>query len=336
MCVKRLKNVYRKPFVPVMQTLMPVCFTWFVVALVEMRLYQSHPPLRLSLSLFGRSTVVYDYQPSNDSDMMRIADSYKKQFDTDSHELIDLNKLSGYTDGVNDYLLEQGNADRNKYSYHHFVAAEFRSLPRGGISAIAFYNNEAFHTSAISLSLVDNALLQYYAGPGYSIETTNHPRHVEGLPSRAGEIAKPTQGMLIIFGLVMALPVAIASYVIFTVKERALGAKNAHFISGLRIPIYWAAMFACDYLVYIASVVLIICMFFAYDIQAFIASESLFATVLMFLLYGWAILPMMYAASFMFKSPGIAMTWTTIFNLVTGERRLSTRLVEYCSNNNNI
>ena len=303
-----------------MQMMMPVCFTWFVVAMVEMKLYQSHPPLRLGLSMFGRSTVVYDFEPSDDANMTRIANSYKQQFGSDSHELIDLNELSGYTDGVNDYLLQQGNKDRNKYSYHHFVAAEFRSLPRGGISAVAFYNNEAYHTSAISLSLVDNALLQYYVAPGYSIETTNHPRHVDGLPSRAAEIAKPTQGMLIIFGLVMALPVAIASYVIFTVKERALGAKDAHFISGLRIPIYWAAMFACDNLVYMASVVLIICMFFAYDVQAFIASESLLATVLMFLLYGWAILPMMYAASFMFHSPGVAMTWTTIFNLVSGER----------------
>lgn len=321
MCMKRFKYLYRKPFVPIMQALMPSFFTWFIMAMVELKLYQSHPPLHLSLSLFGETIVVYGVAHSPTTKALALGEMYRQQFDGGSQEVVCLNNLSGYTasDSVHEYLLQKGKHDRHDYSYQLFVAAEFHSGPTGDVSVVAFYNYEAFHTTAISLNLVDNALLKHYVGSDYSIETTNYPRQVEGLPSEAGKISVFTKGILIAMGVVIALPVAIASFTLYAVSERVIGAKNAHFISGLHVPIYWTAMFVCDNIVYVASACLIVCMFFVYDIKAFIGAECFPATVLLFLLYGWASLPMMYVASFIFNSPGNALAWTTIFNLVSGE-----------------
>ncbi|MEG7523612.1 MAG: hypothetical protein M3H12_10990, partial [Chromatiales bacterium] len=127
LCVRRFKHVCRKPFIPAMQLVMPFCFTLFIVVMVELRRFQEHPPLRLSLSPFGRSTVVCGVAySSNTTEASALARVYRRQFDSDAHKVVYLNDLPGYTtiDNVHDYLMEEGKRDRHEYSYRTFVAAE--------------------------------------------------------------------------------------------------------------------------------------------------------------------------------------------------------------------
>ena len=321
LCVRRFKNVCRKPFIPAVQVIMPCLFTWFIVVLVELKKFQGHPPLRLSLSPFGRSTVVYGVTDSNNATAaLAVAKLYGWQVDSDGLKVEYLNEMPGHTtgDNVRDYLMEKGKRDAHEYGYRTFVAAEFRSVGKD-VFVTAFFNFQAYHTSAISLTLVDNALLKHYVGQDYSIETTNHPRQVGGVPDKAANIGVLTKGLLIVMGVVIVLPVTISSYTLFAVSERSRGIKDAQFISGLHVPVYWAAMFVCDHIMYVASAVLVVSLFFMYDTLAFTSAEAFPATVLMFLLYGWASQPMMYVASFVFQSSGTALACMAIFNLVSGK-----------------
>ena len=323
LCVRRFKNVCRKPFIPAVQVTMPCLFTWFIVVLVELKKFQGHPPLLLSLSPFGRSTVVYGVADSHNATAalaVAVAKLYRRQVDSDPLNVEYLNEMPGHTtgDNVHDYLMEKGKRDAHEYSYRTFVAAEFRSVGKH-MFVTAFFNFQAYHTSAISLTLVDNALLKHYVGHDYSIETTNHPRQVSGVPDKASSIAILTKGLLVVMGIVIILPVTISSYTLFAVSERSRGIKDAQFISGLHVPVYWAAMFVCDNVMYVASAILVVCLFFVYDTVAFTSAEAFPATVLIFLLYGWASQPMMYVASFIFQSSGSALSWVTIFNLVSGK-----------------
>ena len=323
LCLRRFKNVCRKPFIPVMQVVMPFLVTWFIVALANMEMFKEYPPLLLSLSPFGRSTVVYGVADShNATAALAVAKLYRGQVDSGARKVEYLNGMPGHKagDNVHDYLMEKGKRDAHDYTYHTFVAAEFRSVGKD-MFVTAFFNFQAYHTSAISLTLVDNALLKYYVGHDYSIETTNHPKEIsyardDNEGSKMDDLIK---GLLIVMGIVIVLPMTISSYTLFAVGERSNGVKDAQFISGLYVPVYWAAMFVCDNVIYLASASLIICLFFIYDTKAYISAAAFPATVLVFLLYGWASQPMMYVASFIFQSSGSALAWTTLFNLSSGK-----------------
>lgn len=58
--------------------------------------------------------------------------------------------------------------------------------------------------------------------------------------------------------------------------------------------------------------------FQAFDVQAFTQDSHLVDVMLIFLLYGWAIIPLMYLLSFFFSVAATAYTRLTIFNILSG------------------
>jgi len=55
-----------------------------------------------------------------------------------------------------------------------YFAAATANATTNGLGLIGHFNNFAYHSIAISLSMVDNAIV-HYATPNYRIETINHP-----------------------------------------------------------------------------------------------------------------------------------------------------------------
>jgi len=55
------------------------------------------------------------------------------------------------------------------------VGADFRGIGSKRVQAIAYFNNEGYHTPATALMMVDNALFKHLAGPNASIQTGNYP-----------------------------------------------------------------------------------------------------------------------------------------------------------------
>lgn len=58
--------------------------------------------------------------------------------------------------------------------------------------------------------------------------------------------------------------------------------------------------------------------FQAFGVKAFIADNHLVDVLLMLLLYGWAVVPLMYLLSFFFSTAATAYTRLTIFNMISG------------------
>lgn len=58
--------------------------------------------------------------------------------------------------------------------------------------------------------------------------------------------------------------------------------------------------------------------FQAFNVQAFTQDSHLVDVMLIFLLYGWAIIPLMYLLSFFFSVAATAYTRLTIFNILSG------------------
>lgn len=58
--------------------------------------------------------------------------------------------------------------------------------------------------------------------------------------------------------------------------------------------------------------------FQAFGVKAFVDKNHLVDVLLLLLLYGWAVIPLMYLLSFLFSSAATAYTRLTIFNMITG------------------
>lgn len=58
--------------------------------------------------------------------------------------------------------------------------------------------------------------------------------------------------------------------------------------------------------------------FRAFSVEAFVAENHLVDVLLLLLLYGWAVIPLMYLLSFLFSSAATAYTRLTIFNIISG------------------
>lgn len=58
--------------------------------------------------------------------------------------------------------------------------------------------------------------------------------------------------------------------------------------------------------------------FCAFGVKAFVEENHLVDVLLLLLLYGWAVIPLMYLLSFLFSSAATAYTRLTIFNIISG------------------
>lgn len=58
--------------------------------------------------------------------------------------------------------------------------------------------------------------------------------------------------------------------------------------------------------------------FQAFGIKAFVDNNHLVDVLLLLLLYGWAVVPLMYLLSFLFSAAATAYTRLTIFNMISG------------------
>lgn len=55
-----------------------------------------------------------------------------------------------------------------------------------------------------------------------------------------------------------------------------------------------------------------------FSVKAFVAENHLVDVLLLLLLYGWAVIPLMYLLSFLFSTAATAYTRLTIFNIISG------------------
>src|SRR6218665_526244 len=210
-----------------------VTFAQFLVPLVfvtlplffRRRLFpvQDSPPLVMDLSMFSDPVVVFGFgiAASSGSDLADFASNSSSGFNTDVMLVNVNNSIPGakHCGTMRKYLVGEGNKSLVNYVNRFEIAICLSSSMSENLSiieAIAFFNNEAYHTPAISLNAFDNALLRYtMAGSRWKIETINHP-----LPRTSEEILKDqttqsSDGSAIVFITGLGMSFLAASFALF-------------------------------------------------------------------------------------------------------------------------
>ncbi|XP_031597152.1 ATP-binding cassette sub-family A member 3 [Oreochromis aureus] len=312
MFLKRALYSWRNWKVMVAQFLVPLVFT--VVALFVARTLPSHndaPKLSLGLSRYGPTRVPVSLQSGAGPLASAWASAYGSQL---SAQLGELTNATDYTD----YILTQADEEGGSFNEHCVVGAVFRGSSNHFAEATAYFNNEGYHTPATALMLVDNALFKLIAGPNASIQAANYPMPRNLSECAQNQLSESKTGFAIAINLMYGMASLSSTFALLLVTESSIKSKHVQQVSGVYLANFWFSALLWDLVNFLLPCLLMLVVFQAFGISAFLEDNHLIDVLLLLLLYGWAVVPLMYLLSFLFSTAATAYTRLTIFNMISG------------------
>uniref|UniRef100_A0A672IQI6 ABC transporter domain-containing protein n=1 Tax=Salarias fasciatus TaxID=181472 RepID=A0A672IQI6_SALFA len=297
MFLKRALYSWRNWKVMVAQFLVPLVFT--VVALVVARTLPDHqnaPQLRLALSRYGHTRVPVALPPEAGPLCAALAKTYDSQLSAQLGQL------------------EEGGS----FNERCVVGAAFRGSSRQYKEATAYFNNEGYHTPATALMMVDNALFKLVAGPNASIETGNYPMPRNLSEAARSQLSEGKTGFAIAINLMYGMASLSSTFALLLVTESSIKSKHVQNVSGVYLSNFWFSALVWDLINFLLPCLLMLVVFKAFGVKAFVEDNHLVDVLLLLLLYGWAVVPLMYLLSFLFSTAATAYTRLTIFNMISG------------------
>ncbi|CAD5115360.1 DgyrCDS4339 [Dimorphilus gyrociliatus] len=305
MLVKKFLQTSRNLIVTSSQMILPIFFTTLGLGIVRMIPSVSYsPPLNLDLSKYMKTEIPFI---DNNINGVMVSIVQAKGVNTLAKN------ITNYKGNMSQFLIYQGERSLATYNSKYMFALTDQKKS----SILAYFNNQAFHTPAVILSIIANGFLNFVNGTLNHIDFVNYP-----LPRTVQQKLKDEQtlqitGFIIGFEVVFGMSFLAASFSLFLIRERATGSKHLQLVSGVRKTTYWLATFIWDYLIFILPCC---CLFITFALFNILDYTDKFQNVLLLLLlYGWAMLPSMYVWSFMFSTPSTGYVWLTLLNILSGE-----------------
>ncbi|XP_012781470.2 retinal-specific phospholipid-transporting ATPase ABCA4 [Ochotona princeps] len=186
-----------------------------------------------------------------------------------------------------------------------------------------WFNNKGWHALVSFLNVAHNAILraslQQDRNPEeYGITAISQPLNLT--KEQLSEITVLTTSVdaLVAICVIFAMSFVPASFVLYLIQERVSKAKHLQFINGVSPTTYWLTNFLWDIMNYAVSAGLVVCIFIGFQKKAYTSPDNLPALIALLMLYGWAVIPMMYPASFLFDVPSTAYVALSCANLFIG------------------
>uniref|UniRef100_A0A8C1CHW8 ATP-binding cassette, sub-family A (ABC1), member 3b n=1 Tax=Cyprinus carpio carpio TaxID=630221 RepID=A0A8C1CHW8_CYPCA len=303
MFLKRALYSWRNWKVMVAQFLVPLVFT--VLALVVARTLpgsQITPLLRLALKHYGPTHVPVAVDVNAGPLATALAEIYTAQLPSQ-------NAI---------YVLYNAVREGGAFNEHCVVGATFRSGSRKNTEVIGYFNNQGYHTPATALMLVDNALYKLLAGPNASIQTGNNPMPRNISETAQSQLSEGQTGFAIAINLMYGMASLASTFALLLVSERSVKSKHVQQVSGVYLSNFWFSALLWDLINFLLPCLLMLLVFQVFSVEAFVAENHLVDVLLLLLLYGWAVIPLMYLLSFLFSTAATAYTRLTIFNILSG------------------
>ncbi|KAI5938300.1 Retinal-specific phospholipid-transporting ATPase ABCA4 [Manis javanica] len=186
-----------------------------------------------------------------------------------------------------------------------------------------WFNNKGWHALVSFLNVAHNAVLRASLHGDrdpeeYGITVISQPLNLT--KEQLSEITVLTSSVdaMVAICVIFAMSFVPASFVLYLIQERVKKAKHLQFISGVSPTTYWLTNFLWDMMNYTVSVALVVGIFMGFQKKAYTSPNNLPALVALLMLYGWAVIPMMYPASFLFDVPSTAYVALSCANLFIG------------------
>uniref|UniRef100_A0A8C0N4C3 P-type phospholipid transporter n=1 Tax=Canis lupus familiaris TaxID=9615 RepID=A0A8C0N4C3_CANLF len=186
-----------------------------------------------------------------------------------------------------------------------------------------WFNNKGWHALVSFLNVAHNAILRTSLHKDknpeeYGITVISQPLNLT--KEQLSEITVLTASVdaVVAICVIFAMSFVPASFVLYLIQERVNKAKHLQFVSGVSPTTYWLTNFLWDIMNYAVSAALVVGIFVGFQKKAYTSPENLPALIALLMLYGWAVIPMMYPASFLFDVPSTAYVALSCANLFIG------------------
>jgi ABC-type multidrug transport system ATPase subunit len=198
-------------------------------------------------------------------------------------------------------------------------------------AAKAWYSNKAPHSPPIYLNVLNNAILRGHLNASenitqYGITTYSHPFNSTVIQQIQDKMRSGID-LLIALCVIFALSFVPPSFVMFLIRERATGAKHQQLVCGVNPVIYWISNYSWDMCNYMVTVVCIVIIFSAFGEDVYTSGDNFSAVTVLFILHGWAMIPLMYPATYIFTNSSTAYIVTMSISVLVGFVTTSTTLI---------
>ncbi|KAL7979133.1 hypothetical protein Chor_015157 [Crotalus horridus] len=239
MFMKRAVYSWRNWKMVAAQFLVPLIFTAF--ALIAAKTFpgpQDSPLLKLTLNPYGQTTVPFSVSQGS-SLGERLAAQYKDVVGAQRQEPLEV------VGNLEEYLISRASEEAGAFNEYHIAAASFQETSKQ-MEVTALFNNQAFHSPATALLLVDNALLRLIAGPNASITVANYPQPRNMTETAKDQLMESQTGFAIAINLLYGMASLSSTFALLLVSERAIKAKHVQFVSGVYMVNFWLSALLWD------------------------------------------------------------------------------------------
>ncbi|XP_028043813.1 ATP-binding cassette sub-family A member 1 isoform X2 [Bombyx mandarina] len=314
MFLKLAYNTMRNKLVAFIQFVSPVINIILSVIISRSWKFLSQlPPLTLRLESGFKTTQTLISQSLNiteESTEARALKAYKNYFKLSTYPGMTLTDIG--TMDMGKFYLKLSDSDLPRVKYETLVGATF-----GQNKITAWFSNYGYHDSAISLALVNDAILRALS-PGSSLRIVNFP-----LPYSIENLVEvmatgSSMGFQFAFNIGFCMAFVTSFLVLFSVKERRSGAKLLQRVSGVRPAVLWLSALVWDwlwlFLIYLCIVFTLAC----FHEKTLSTPQELGRVLLVLVVFSLAIIPIHYLASFYFDSAATGFSKMCFVNVFSG------------------
>nr|XP_031542926.1 ATP-binding cassette sub-family A member 3 isoform X3 [Vicugna pacos] len=311
MLLKKATYSWREWKMVAAQVLVPLtCITLALLAINYSSEIFDDPILKLTLGEYGRTVVPYSVPGTSRLDQ-QLSEHLKDMLQAEGQEPREV------LGDLEEFLIFRASVEGGGFNERCLVAASFRDVGEHTVVTTLF-NNQAYHSPATALAIVDNLLFKLLCGPRASITVSNYPQPRSTLQAAKDQFNEGRKGFDIALNLLFAMAFLASTFSILAVSERAIQAKHVQLVSGVHVATFWLSALLWDLMSFLVPSLLLLVVFKAFDVHAFTRDGHEADTLLLLTLYGWAIIPLMYLMSFFFSGAATAYTRLTIFNILSG------------------
>uniref|UniRef100_A0A7N5JBB3 ATP binding cassette subfamily A member 3 n=1 Tax=Ailuropoda melanoleuca TaxID=9646 RepID=A0A7N5JBB3_AILME len=295
----------------VAQVLVPLtCVTLALLAVNYSSETFDDPKLELTLGAYGRTVVPFAVPGASRLDQ-QLSEHLKDMLQAEGQEPREV------LGDLEEFLIFRASVEGGGFNERCLVAVSFRDVGERTV-VTALFNNQAYHSPATALAVVDNLLFKQLCGPRASIVVSNYPQPRSALQAAKDQFNEGRKGFDIALNLLFAMAFLASTFSILAVSERAVQAKHVQFVSGVHVATFWLSALLWDLLSFLVPSLLLLAVFKAFDVHAFTRDGHMADALLLLMLYGWAIIPLMYLMNFLFSGAATAYTRLTVFNILSG------------------
>lgn len=228
------------------------------------------------------------------------------------------NTIDEFEEDIQDHFLDLAKTMLVRLNSRYLAGMSVNSTHSTDI--IAWFNNQPFHTTALSINLIHNAMIKATLGPEYNIKVTNSPLPFRVESQMSMLMAGSNMGFQLATNISFAMAFVSSFYLMFYIRERVSKAKLLQFVSGLNVSTFWLTSFIFDFATYILTAFILVITLIAFQEDGWSTINDLTPAFVTLIVFGFSMLPMTFVSSLLFSIPSTGFVRMTIFFIFTGKQ----------------